>query len=131
MIPGNLNADPSKSLYYSLEVPTLMAFSPRSKKIANKLDDLREIKHIVQRVKEYLRENKLKLNQDDTHEIVDGLNFEYYQTDEDSYNETVKSYKLQEIDQNIVQENKKFKKEFCDTSPFLRGCVRISMIKNS
>lgn len=127
MIPGYLKSDHEKSLYYSLEVPTLMAFSPKSRKITNKLEDLREIKHIIQRITDYLREDKLRLQQTPLYRLINEINFEYYHTDKDIYHETAKTSELQKIDKYIIQEKKKYKqKEFCETSPFLRGCIRIS-----
>ncbi|MCC2625338.1 MAG: hypothetical protein K0R14_1211 [Burkholderiales bacterium] len=129
LVPGYLNSSSAKSLYYSLEVPTLMSFSPKSKKNINKLEDLREIKHIVQRITDYLQEDKLGLKYTPLFKLIDGNTFEYYHTDDDEYHEISKTSLLQKIDQNIVQECKKYDKPFCDTSPFLRGCIRISIKK--
>ena len=129
LVPGYLNSNPSKSLYYSLEVPTLTSFSPKSKKNINKLEDLREIKHIVQRIIDYLKEDKLGLKYTPLSKLVDGVDLEYYHTDEDEYQEISKTSLLQKIDQNIIQECKKYDKPFCEFSPFLRGCIRISIKK--
>lgn len=128
LIPGYLNEDPLASIYYSLEVPTLMAFSPRSRKVTNKFEELREIKDIMQRTIDYLREDQLRLKQTPLHRLINEVSFEYYHTDEDHYNETLQTIELPKVDQKIILENQKFgNKEFCDTSPFLRGCIRLSM----
>ncbi|MCX7123700.1 MAG: hypothetical protein NTV32_08590, partial [Gammaproteobacteria bacterium] len=58
------------------------------------------------------------------------VNFEYYHSDEDIYHETLKTHELPKTDKNIMLEGQKSTKEFCDTSPFLRGCIRIAH-KNS
>ena len=123
MTPSYLSSDSLGSIYYSLEVPTLLSFSPKSKKNPNKLGDLREIKYIMDLITEYLKKKRVNLNQS---EILKGINFEYYHTDYDSYNETLKTSELATIDRNIRANNKKFTAPFCDTSPFLRGCVRIT-----
>ena len=130
LVPGYLQSDPNKSIYYSLEIPTLMSFSPKSRKNANKLDDLREIKHVTERVTDYLKEDELRLEHSPLNRLIHEVNFEYYHSDEDIYHETLKTHELPKIDKNIMLEEQKSTKEFCDTSPFLRGCIRIAH-KNS
>lgn len=126
VIPGYLDSL-SKFLYYSLEVPTTISFSPKSRKSVNKLEDIREIKHIFIRIIDYLRENKLSLGHVPLFQLIEEIILAYYHSDEDMYNETSKTIELQKIDNNIIQENKKYNKPFCDTSLFLRGCIQISL----
>ncbi len=122
MVPGYLT-NTLKSLYYSLEVPTLMSFSPKSRKNLNKLEDLREIKHIIERTIDYLREDRLRIKE--AYRLVDEVNFEYYHTDEDIHMDTNKTSDLTTADKRIMQHAQNSAKPFCNTSPFLRGCVRI------
>jgi hypothetical protein len=127
VVPQYLSSDPMCPIYYSLEVPTLMSFSPRSRKTANKLEDLREVKHIMQRTVEYLLEDKLKLDETPLYNVVKNVEFSYVHSDKDIYNETEKSSGLLKQDKNLAFDQSKYPdKEFCDTSPFLRGCVKIS-----
>ena len=127
IVPGYLTNDPMNPIYYSLEVPTLMSFSPKSRKTASKLGDLREVRHIMQRTVDYLVEDKLRLHETPLYKLVNDIDFSYFHTDLDMYNETEKTIDLLKLDDNLIFEQDKYRdKEFCDTSPFLRGCVKIA-----
>jgi len=128
MQPEYLNRD--GALYYSLEYPTLMAFSPRSRKASNKLEDLREIKHILERTQQYFLEEKLKLNDTPLLAIIKKINFDYYHTDNDSYGLIKPTDLLPSVDSILAEQLRLFPdKLFCESSPFLRGCIRISKDK--
>ena len=127
MQPGYLSTTPGRSVYYSLETPTLMAFSPRSRKTSNRLEDLREVRHIMERSRHYLLEEKLRLENTPLYHLAKEINFDYYHTDLDPYGAIKHTETLPLVDAILAEQLTQFPdKPFCETSPFLRGCIRAS-----
>lgn len=53
--------DTSKPIYYSLTLPTTLEFAPKSRKVSSTMNDLSELKHVLNIFLEELQKNKLKL----------------------------------------------------------------------
>lgn len=119
MSPGYLSNKESQPIYYSLEMPTLMAFSPKSRKTNNKLNDLREIKHIMEVVSRSLS----------VYRLAEKVTFNYYHSDTDEYKETRLIRSLIEDDPTLKKYLRSQDKPFCETSAFLRGCIGITKKK--
>ncbi|MFN3234923.1 MAG: hypothetical protein ACE365_05885 [Gammaproteobacteria bacterium] len=115
------------SIYYSLEYPLLSSFLPKSRKAANKLNDLREIKYIQNVTKAFIMEDAFSMKDTLIYKKIKRAFFNYYHSDEDALGETNFSFHLPKIDSDIKNEMEKYPEyPFCHTSPFLRGCIRIS-----
>jgi hypothetical protein len=96
--------------------------------VANKLDDLRELKHIQQVTQDYFLQDKLKLKGLPLYNILAYSTFEYFHTIEDVGEKIHEVKLLPQIDsdlQAILQQDQYVNKPFCYSSTFLRGCVRI------
>ena len=120
-------SDPKKPCYYSLEFPTLMTFSPKSRQNSSKREDLREIAHLMTGIKAYLLEDKLGLANTPIEKWAKRTNYHYFHTEPDEREAILDSSKIVGEDKTLEGEHKKYNdKAFCASSPFLRGCVRIS-----
>ncbi len=117
--------DPLNPVYYSLEFPTLPDFSPKSKKAASKLAELREIKHIQQIIEKYMLNNDLDIRTTPIYKLFSNIGCDYFHNDYDSYKEIRKTGELLELDASLKNDVEKFKKPFCHAGLFFRGCVRI------
>ncbi len=127
--PGYFSPDDMSSpSYYSLEAPTLMVFSPKSRKASSKLDDLREIKHIMDGVSSYIQENSLGLENTPIYKWVHSVKQEYFHTDPNQeIDHIMNTTQLCQDDRAIKLDAERFQHlDFCHTSPILRGCIRIS-----
>lgn len=125
--PGYLAAETSGGVYYSLELPTLFNFSPKSKKGRNKLDDLREVKHIIENTNAYMLEAIERKRDRVLHHILGSIRFDYFHTEVDEYEGIKSTRQLLKLDETIANDERLYNnKSFCETSPFLRGCIRIS-----
>ncbi len=113
--------------YYSLAVPTLMVFSPKSRKFNSKLEDLREIRHIMHGVSSYLLEDKLKLVNTPIYKWAKDIEYGYFHSETDDKESIHNSGEIVKKDTALIDELQRYpQKSFCATSPFLRGCIRIS-----
>ncbi|MFN3235154.1 MAG: hypothetical protein ACE365_07065 [Gammaproteobacteria bacterium] len=121
---------PRGALYYSLEIPTLMEFSPRSKWNTNKISDLREIKHIQTVTTNFFLEDKLGLNLTPIYNSMRDTLYQYFHTDHDELEEILTIENVMDSDRLIKSDEKRFSKPLCITSAFLRGCVQIASAKD-
>ncbi len=107
------------SLYYSLELPLIWSFSPKSVRAANKLDDLREIKHVQNSIKNYVQDDKHGLMDSPMYELFTNTEFNFFHSDCDKHQQTLSSSMLPVFDTSLKNELLKYsKKPFNDTSPF-------------
>lgn len=53
--------DPNSQVYYSLEYPVSLSFSPSSKKVSTKIADLLEIKYLLTKYFSFLKTSKLNI----------------------------------------------------------------------
>lgn len=114
-------------IYYSLEVPTLMDFSPKSRKAANKMNDIREIKHIQVVIEKFIQEDDMGLKNTPIYEVITKIKYEYFHSDHDILNELDNTNNLCLKDEGMQMNALKYKRPICTTSPFLRGCIRIGV----
>ncbi|MGD9108171.1 MAG: hypothetical protein PVI75_03270 [Gammaproteobacteria bacterium] len=112
----------NSDIYYSLAYPTTINFSPKSKRTANKITELKEIHYLLNKYLDAIKTADLNLNNTPLAEIPDLVEFNFYHTSEISTNIN-SSELLPQRDQNFLL-NRKGK--FPDKSPFLRGCISIS-----
>ncbi len=123
--PCYLESSSKSSIYYSLEVPTIIDFSTKSKKIRNKLDDLREIKYILTNVIEYFDNNFRKSDEVFFQNIKKMISLEYFHNDEDKFGQIKLSDELIYLDKDIKKEvQNNLGKSFCKSSLFFRGCIQ-------
>lgn len=127
VVPGYLSENHLEPIYYSLEAPTLMEFSPKSRKANNKLRDLREIKHIMDSTINFIMEDTLRLKNSPLYQSAKNVIFEYYHSESDKHEEIKLTQEIPQKDNNLKKQLMITDKPFCESSTFLRGCV--SLIK--
>ena len=121
---GYLTETNGNSVYYSLEVPTLLDFQPRSRE-ASKLQDLIQISRILRKVIPAFAAQGRNVENGIIDRITKGISYDCYHHArgeginllEDLINHDSILYNLHE---------KYPDRTFCSTNSFMRGCVRIS-----
>jgi len=117
----------SRPVYYSLEYPNTMEFSPKSKKISNKITDLIEIKYLLDKYFAEICKGQLNIQGTPFQDLINGVVFDYFHANLDAYDGIKESSEMPKGDPNlksIYASNKN--KSFPKNSTFLRGCIRIS-----
>lgn len=117
------DADP---IYYSLQYPTTLVFSPRARKLPNTLFDLAELKHILEVFRQELSNEAAKFGGAITAHIVNELDFHFYHNKLDAHQEV-------ELTDLVPQRDERFLKAakasgdlaFAENGCFVRGCVQI------
>lgn len=108
-------------VYYSLYYPTLLEGSPHKKISSSIMLDIRDIKFILETLKgRHLSHNKFKL------EAISQATFDFFHVENDIYHEIKSSSEIPKDDPAFLQCSDKYNnREFCASSPFWRGCIRI------
>ncbi len=114
-----------KNVYYSLEYPTLAAFSPKSQNYSSKLEDLREIKHIIRALNRFLEQDDWQIQGTPIHGLLD-VSYKYLHPDKDSLEETSLTSGLLQWDPRIQIATEKSGLPFATSNPLLRGSILIS-----
>ena len=120
-----LNADESP-VYYSLQFPTTLTFSPRSRQLFSTLFDLRELRYIVDAFMDELSGNKVKLETTIVGEIPKLVEFDFYHNKPDQHDEIQLTSAMLNGDPRLVGSLYNSRtQDFANSGAFVRGCVRI------
>lgn len=113
-------------IYYSLQFPTSLEFSPKSRKASNILTDLCELKHILNLFLEEINKGALKIEDTIIGMVAKNVKFDFYHTKPDRHGEVKHTEHLLKTHPEI-DESSKFKDERLPAlnSAFLRGCIQI------
>lgn len=119
----------NKSVYYSLQQPTTIRFSPKSRQIQNVLFEISELKHIMDVFTKQNSESIFSLSNTPLCNIGLKTHFKYYHSKVDRHGEIEPSSNiLLPSDLDLNQFGSK-NSQFASNGAFLRGCVEISSYK--
>lgn len=110
--------------YYSLNYPTTMAFSPRSRRLANKISDLSEIKYLLDKYLNYLATEKLNVQDSLLGNISSESCFEYFHDKYLGYEGMKSTAEIPLLDSRFDYTGCLFPGD----SPFINGCVKVTRI---
>jgi len=117
----------ARPIYYSLQHPTTLEFSPRSKQTPNTLEDLDELKHILQVFLKEVSSKKMKIEEGVMGQIAEKVSFDFFHTKSDKRGEIISTKELSGADDTLTHSLiKKSSNRFAENGSFARGCVRIS-----
>lgn len=116
-------------VYYSLQVPTLLEFSPSSRKVASKFENMRNLRYIFNSLLRVISENPYQLNPQDMniYHLFKDFHYGLFHSEMDPNGEMHPASELAAEDPRIQTELQRFPGlSFCETGPFLKGCIRIA-----
>jgi hypothetical protein len=120
-----------KGIYYSLQYPTSLEFSPKSRSLASAMENLREIKYVLEAVLQEILAGKIPLDDTLLYRLLQNIKFDYFHSDADPYQDICLSSTIPDEDIAIANALKQFPdRKFADTASFVRGCVRM-MVNSS
>lgn len=114
-------------VYYSLSLPTTLAFSPKSRKISSTLHDLSELKHILTVFFDEVRCNRLKIEDTVIGKLATHINFDFFHNKHDMHGEIQSTREMIKGDFALLYNLTRYNnREFAESGAFIRGCIRIS-----
>lgn len=124
-----LTSKEPKMLYYSLQHPTTLSFSPRSKKNNNTLADLHELKFLMDHFLEAVNNKCSHLEQTVVAEIPNLIQYNYFHNKPDRDNEINLTESMPKVDPRLESSlNHSSGTKFASNGPFNRGCVQIKKL---
>lgn len=124
--PAHFNFEKDKTpIYYSLQHPSTHVFSPKSRKIASTISEMRELERITRIYLQELAKDNSMCSDTILNKIAKSVEFSYFHNKPDMH-KVIKSSK--EISKNDARFNEKHFKHsaiFACDAPFVRGCVSI------
>ena len=116
-------------IYYSLQNPSTSTFSPKSRKTASTLFEIRELDYIVKKYLEELAKNKSLASDTVYQKLACEVDFKYYHNELDRHNIILPSSEMVNMDGRFNFLSKGIEKKedarFAADAPFVRGCVGI------
>ena len=127
MIPRYFSFNENIPVYYSLQEPTLLETSPRSKKIISTMDSIRELSELLNH---FFAEDDINMMiyNESVVDIMKKVRFKFFHNKMYAYGKDIRPSKEMPIDdKNLLYrfENSKNSK-FADSGSFVQGCVMIS-----
>ena len=111
-------------VYYSLSIPTVLEGSPIKKTTGTIVNDMREIKLLIETLKNHFK-NKPYL---EANKIIQNIQLDFFHYEKDIYNQIRSSDNISVEDSSFsIDKNIYPSRNFCPTSPFYSGCIRIKV----
>lgn len=110
-------------IYYSMQSPTVLATSPKSKKPHSFVDDQRTVMLLLETLHQ-----KLKSDNTPFYNIIEHLQFEFFHCEAVPNDDIRPTAEMPAGDPRLITFacSPEDKRIFCETGPFIRGCIRIS-----
>jgi hypothetical protein len=122
----NIHDPSSSSVYYSLQFPTTISFSPRSRQFTNTLYDLRELKHIIDIMMQEISARKVYLEDTIMDMIPQQVQYDFFHIKADPIEGILPTIDMVAKDPDLLKMlYAKSSKEYSGTGSFVRGCMRI------
>ena len=118
------NSDP---VYYSLQLPTLLEFEPRSRNALSTIDELREVMELVDYLTEEVQKVDLTLGQITLRDLINQVKFDFYHSNTFAYGTIKPSLQMPIDDPRLLSmPSPTPDRLFAAHCSFVKGCIRIS-----
>lgn len=116
----------TKQLYYSLQYPTTLEFSPKSRSLSSNMVDLHEIRYIIDKYLDAVLDGSLPLENASFKYFAEHVKFHYYHTEKDTHGDVDTSEQILQRNGLMQAEMARFKgRALPESAPFFRGCISL------
>lgn len=118
----------SLPVYYSLQCPSTLTFSPKSRQLSSTLFEIRELQHIVNVFKSELIKDSNIFADTVINNIAKNVEFDFFHNQIDTYNLIQDSNLIADLDYRFSSKKSKIYVSgavFASDAPFVRGCISI------
>jgi len=128
MQPHHLGKYDQYPVYYSLNHPTLLESIPNSRKLTSNVENLRELKELLQHFLDREFVDLLNASSIPFTDIMRKLRFEFFHNEMYAYGKSIRpSSEMPLADKALIYNPvKNGSLRFADSSPFVHGCIRIN-----
>jgi hypothetical protein len=116
--------DGTNPLYYSIQMPTSLEFSPKSRRITSAMEKLREMQHIANTVIDEIKSGHLTDERSLFVNLLDSVDFNFFHTEQDKHKELFLAAEILQRD-DLLNQMVADLDEIAKNSNFFRGCVQI------
>ena len=128
MQPTLLNITDPKPIYYSLQYPTAVEYSPKSSGGTSTINDLDDLILLISKFTKQITQPTLNLENTILENITKQLDLSFYHTNPENYDSILPSNTLPESDlrfnTGLVEPGTL---EFAKNSTFVKGCVKVDL----
>ncbi len=112
-------------IYYSLQYPTTLIFSPKSRKLTTTLQDLRDMINIYEKFNDAINTGFLGLKETVIGEFLKRINFLFFHSKPDKHGEILPSELIGEYDNRYMNHMymNGTERRISSAGAFLRGCI--------
>lgn len=126
MQPHLFSLEDQHPVYYSLQYPTALGFSPKTREGSTKIFNLYEMKQLLSKYLADIHSNKLNVKNTLIYNACEKVSYDFFHTDPENYAGIRSSKVIPLEDAAFTQWPKAANKIFPVNSAFLRGCIRIN-----
>lgn len=113
-------------IYYSMQFPTGYSFSPKSRRLASTLSEMRELAHIMDIFSEELQKTDFVCSDAVLHTVAKAVEFGYFHNDVDPHGVIGRSSAIFDMDARFDVGMSNFQGVGAKDGKFFRGCVQIA-----
>ena len=123
---------PERPVYYSLQYPSTIEFSPRAMEMKSILGELYIVKTLLEKCLSVIARNEFNIETTPFYDVTRLAEFDTFHRDPGDYRNIYDCRNIQDEDKTFKSLLKDYAKyEFPVNSAFLKGCFRISSKKTS
>lgn len=133
MVPQyfNQNEKNSRPIYWSLQLPYYFRSTPKPRTENSIMEDLRDIKRLLDLFINAAAKNKIKgIIHTPIERCIETIQFDYFHSDPDPEDHIRLATEIPKEDNAFIYHKGKHNNAFSQISPFIRGCIRISHKKS-
>jgi hypothetical protein len=127
LVPKHFQSDEDMIVYYSINEPTLIENTPRSREVSNFMEVTRQIRNLFLSFKKHAIAGALEIENTPMFvDFFDNVEIDFFHQLYDPGEELMMSSKLPEMDHYLLElPTLKLERSFCHASSFLKGCARV------
>ncbi|HEV2614878.1 MAG TPA: hypothetical protein VGV92_09295 [Gammaproteobacteria bacterium] len=128
MVPHHFSLqEKNAAVYYSLQLPSLLESSPKSKTYPSLITNLREIKAILENFRSECLNGSLPIEETPLFDFIKKTKMDYFHSEANNHDGIKNTAEMPIEDKSLIYyPNKKDTMQFSENSKFVKGCIRIS-----
>lgn len=121
----NINSSDSRPVYYSLQFPNALEFSPKSRKRNSIITELHETKALLTKYFHEIRSGQFNIEDTPLYDLTHEAEFDFFHPDANYYQDISQCQEIADSDPSFSFGSSELNNDFAYNSSFVKGCIRI------